>query len=84
MIIKIPKEVIQNKFRVGLTPKAVSKLVEKRYTVIVEKNAEAGLKLSDKNYRSCGFIIRKNSEEMFENAELIIKAKEPQKISGLD
>ena len=39
MIIGVPKEIKNNEFRVSLTPSGVSKLISKKNTVLVEKDA---------------------------------------------
>ena len=75
MIVGVPKEAKSHEYRVGLTPTSVRELVAHGHKVIVETNAGGGIGASDGLYEKAGARIGNPWEE----AELIVKVKEPQK-----
>jgi alanine dehydrogenase len=78
MIIGIPKEIKNNEFRVGLGPEAVQELVAHGHQVVVQASAGAGIDFTDEQYLAAGASLVASAEEVFEQAELIVKVKEPQ------
>ena len=78
MIIGVPKEIKNNEFRVGLTPKSVKTLINEGHEILIETNAGNGSGFSDKDYLDSGAKMTQNSEEIFKTSDLIIKVKEPQ------
>lgn len=80
MIIGVPKEIKNNEYRVGLIPASVQELTRQGHTVLVETNAALGIDFSDADYQKVGAKILLNANEIFAQAELIIKVKEPQAI----
>ena len=79
MIIGVPKEIKNNERRVSLIPFGVEELVKDGHKVIIETNAGLGSGFDDQSYVKYGAIIVKSPEEVFAQAELIVKVKEPQK-----
>lgn len=77
MIIGVPKETKNNEYRVGLLPVGVEMLLKAGHQVLVEKNAGAGSGISDEKYQASGAQLVGNAAEVFSQAELIIKIKEP-------
>ena len=77
MRIGVPKEIKKHEYRVGLTPSAVSKYVAEGHELYVERNAGIGTGFTDTDYIKAGAIIC-NVDDTFDNAEMIIKVKEPQ------
>lgn len=77
MIIGVPKEVKNNEYRVALTPKGTKKLTAAGHQVIVEKGAGIGSRFSDEQYEKFGAVIESNPERIYEQAEMILKVKEP-------
>jgi alanine dehydrogenase len=77
MIVGIPKEVKDNENRVAATPATVHALTGHGHTVLVQVGAGAGSGMSDETYEAAGSQIVRNAAEVFENAELILKVKEP-------
>ena len=77
MLIGVPKEIKPQESRIGLTPYSVKELVKHGHKVIVENNGgfEAGFENSE--YKSAGAIIANKAEDIFNDAELIVKVKEP-------
>jgi alanine dehydrogenase len=78
MRVGVPKEIKNHEYRVGLTPTGVRELVNMGHEVWVEHNCGAAIGLSDDLYHRTGAKIVSNSEEVFANAELVVKVKEPQ------
>lgn len=77
MIIGLPKEIKNNEHRVGLTPGGVSVLVENGHKVLIEKNAGSGSGFEDIQYIESGADIFDNKKELFNQADIIVKVKEP-------
>ncbi len=78
MLIGVPKETKVDEYRVGLTPASVRELVSNGHDVLVEQNAGDVIGLHDEDYRRVGASICDTAEEIFAQAELIVKVKEPQ------
>ncbi len=78
MRIGVPKEIKPQEYRVGLVPASVRELVRHGHCVWVEHDAGAGIGITDTDYIKAGANIGKTADEIFRNAELIIKVKEPQ------
>jgi alanine dehydrogenase len=77
MIIGVPKEIKNNENRVGLTPAGAYVLASHGHTVLVEQGAGAGSSFTDQDYVAAGGIILEEKRELFDQAEMIIKVKEP-------
>lgn len=78
MIIGVPKEIKTLEHRVGLVPSSVKEFVQAGHDVIVESGAGEGINFTDDLYEKAGSKIVKTAAEVFDQAELIIKVKEPQ------
>ncbi len=78
MIIGCPKEIKIHEYRVGLTPPSASELIRHGHDVIIETNAGIGIGISDADYEAVGCRIIGSAEEVFAEAEMIVKVKEPQ------
>ena len=79
MIIGIPKEIKNHEYRVGATPAGVFELVRAGHQVLVEKNAGLAIDFTDEQYINAGAKIMGSAKEIYENSEMILKVKEPQK-----
>ena len=78
MLIGVPKEIKAQEFRVGMTPEGVRELVVAGHRVMVETGSGEAIGLSDGLYHAAGATIIKAAEEIFGEAEMIVKVKEPQ------
>jgi alanine dehydrogenase len=78
MLVGVPKEIKNNEFRVGLTPPSVHELATRGHRVIVQAGAGAGIGLTDEQYTAAGATIVASAQEIFAQAEMIVKVKEPQ------
>ncbi len=77
MIIGVPREIKQAENRVGLTESNVRQLVENSHQVLVESGAGNGSLISDRDYESAGARILPSREQIYDQAEMIVKVKEP-------
>lgn len=77
MIIGIPKEIMPGEARVAATPETVKKFIADGATVWVEHKAGEGSFYFDADYKEAGAEIITSVEELFDNADLILKVKEP-------
>lgn len=80
MIVGIPKEIKSDENRIAITPAGVNRFIENGHKIIIEKNAGIGSGISDKEFTREGARILDSASEIFENAEMIIKVKEPQPV----
>jgi alanine dehydrogenase len=78
MLIGVPKEIKTHEYRVGLVPASVRELIHHGHKVIVETSAGAGIGFDDKAYKAAGASIARDAAEVFAEAEMIVKVKEPQ------
>ena len=77
MLIGVPKEIKTNENRVALLPAGVSTFVQNGHKVVVEKNAGLGSGFSNEDYVKAGAEILATPDEIFANADMIMKVKEP-------
>jgi alanine dehydrogenase len=78
MMIGVPKEIKDHEYRVSVTPEGVRALVQAGQEVIVEPSAGIGSGYSDQEYRQSGAQIAAAKEQLFRQASIIVKVKEPQ------
>jgi alanine dehydrogenase len=78
MYIGVPKEIKPSEYRVGLTPSSVRELVALGHQVLVETQAGAGIGATDEVYAQAGARLVSSAAEVFAQAGLIVKVKEPQ------
>lgn len=77
MIIGVPKEIKNNENRVALTPSGAFTLTGRGHIVLIETNAGANSGFSDELYVKAGAKILSTPQEVFQQAEMIMKVKEP-------
>ena len=78
MRIGVPKEIKPQENRIGLTPESVQVLTEANHQVMVLTNAGLGIGKTDEEFKQSGAVIVETREEIFDQAEMIVKVKEPQ------
>ena len=77
MIIGVPKEIKNNENRVALTPGGTKTLTRRGHKVIIEATAGIGSGFSDSEYIESGAEIYDSKEKLFNDADMIMKVKEP-------
>jgi len=80
MRVGCPKEIKVHEYRVGLTPESAAELVHAGHEVIMETKAGEGIGASDDVYKKIGAKILPNADAVFNEAEMIVKVKEPQAV----
>tara|TARA_B100001540_G_scaffold173612_1_gene153389 strand:+ start:258 stop:1370 length:1113 start_codon:yes stop_codon:yes gene_type:complete len=79
MKIGVPKEIKPQENRIGLTPDSAKTLVSEGHEVLVETNGGYEAGFDDNQYLKAGAKIAKNAADIYNDAEIIVKVKEPQK-----
>ena len=77
MIVGVPREIKDRENRVSTTPAGVAEYVARGHEVVIEREAGAGSGFSDAEYASAGARIVETHQAVFEQAEMIVKVKEP-------
>ncbi len=77
MKIGVPKEIKNNENRVAMTTAGVKSLVDNGHQVFIETKAGLGSGISDKQYLEAGATVLSEVRDVFAEAEMIIKVKEP-------
>ena len=77
MIVGTVREIKNEEYRVGLTPEGAHALVDAGHTVLVEKGAGAGILASDDAYCRAGATIVERADDVWAQADLLVKVKEP-------
>lgn len=78
MLIGVPKEIKNFEYRVGLVPSSARELIENGHEVIIEKDAGDKIGFVDELYQNAGARIVGSAEEVYAQADMIVKVKEPQ------
>ncbi len=78
MLVGVPKEIKTHEYRVGLTPEAAREYVSAGHEVIIETGAGMGISKTDDDYVKVGARIVDSAAEVFAQAEMVVKVKEPQ------
>lgn len=78
MLIGVPKEIKDHEHRVSVTPDGAHLLRKSGHQVLLESSAGRGSGFSDEAYRQAGAQVARSKEDLFQQAELIVKVKEPQ------
>lgn len=78
MIIGVPKEIKTLEYRVGLVPGSVREIVAHGHEVLVETGAGNGVGFADAAYLQAGARIAPAASNVFAEADMIVKVKEPQ------
>ena len=77
MKIGVPREIKPQENRIGLTPESVKALTSKGHEVLVENNAGFEAGFDNDQYKSAGAKIKDKAEDIFNDAEIVVKVKEP-------
>lgn len=75
--ISVPKELKPFEKRVALSPDVVKSLVKAGFSVSVENSAGEGSYFSDEAFKTAGATIVSNKEEVYRNADILLKVNAP-------
>jgi alanine dehydrogenase len=78
MRLGVPTEIKNHEYRVGMTPSSVREAVHHGHQVMVQAGAGAGIGCDDAAYQAAGAQILPDAAAVFEQADMIVKVKEPQ------
>jgi len=78
MQIAVPKEIKNHEYRVALTPTGTRELVARGHRVTVQSGAGEGAGFPDAAYEAAGAHLEADVAKVWDDAELILKVKEPQ------
>ncbi len=77
MIVGVPKEIKSQESRIAITPEGVSEFVHAGHSVVIEAGAGIGSAITDADFVAQGARILSTSDEVWQQADLILKVKEP-------
>jgi len=75
--VGIPTEIKNNEYRVAITPAGVAELVHRGHEVLIQAGAGEGSAIHDPDFIAAGARIVETAEEVWEQADLLLKVKEP-------
>ncbi|HVZ95129.1 MAG TPA: alanine dehydrogenase [Phycisphaerales bacterium] len=78
MIVGCVAEVKSDEYRVGLRPVGAELLMRDKHRVLVQTGAGLGSGYRDEDYEKAGATIVKTAAEVWGQADLVVKVKEPQ------
>lgn len=78
MRVGVPKEIKVHEYRVGLTPASVREFVLHGHEVVVQREAGAAIGMTDAQYEQAGARMAADAAQVFAEADMIVKVKEPQ------
>ena len=78
MIVGVPKEIMPGERRVAVTPDTCRKLSAMGTKVLVQAGAGQGSFVRDEDYAAAGATLAPDAEQVYRQADLVLKVKEPQ------
>lgn len=78
MIVGVPKEIKTNENRISMTPGGVETLVSRGHKVLVENDGGVNSGFTNQAYKKAGAIIVEKTADIWAQADMIVKVKEPQ------
>jgi alanine dehydrogenase len=76
--VGVPRETKEDEYRVAITPAGVREFVEHGHEVLIETGAGEGSSIKDAQYEAQGGRLFGDARAVFEQAEMVLKVKEPQ------
>jgi alanine dehydrogenase len=80
MRVGVPSEIKTHEYRVAITPAGVNELTKYGHEVVVQSGAGIGSSITDDEFAAAGAKIGTGPDEVWQQAELILKVKEPIRI----
>jgi alanine dehydrogenase len=77
MKVGVPTEVKNHEYRVAITPSGVHEFTRHGHEVLVESGAGIGSSITDAEFEAAGATIVPDHVGVWEDAELVLKVKEP-------
>jgi alanine dehydrogenase len=76
--IGVPTEIKADEYRVALTPSGARELTQRGHEVLIQRGAGEGSGIPDQAYREQGAQVLATASDVFDEAEMVVKVKEPQ------
>jgi alanine dehydrogenase len=76
--VGVPTEIKEEEYRVALTAVGARELAEHGHDVLVQKGAGEGSSIADSDYEAQGARIVPTAEDVWAEADMVLKVKEPQ------
>ena len=73
----MPSEILEDEYRVGVTPDCVASLIKIGFKVFVQSNAGVNSSYSDHVYRKVGAKIWSKLGELYSKADVVVKIQRP-------
>ena len=80
MKVGVPTEIKTDEYRVAITPSGVRELTQHGHEVLIQAGAGNGSAITDEDYVAQGARIVPDADAVFEQAEMVVKVKEPQAV----
>lgn len=77
MIVGVPKEIKPGENRIAMVPAGAEALVASGHKVLIEQGAGLGSGFEDAAYKSVGATLVKSADDVWGQADMIVKVKEP-------
>ncbi|MDY6808637.1 MAG: alanine dehydrogenase [Actinomycetota bacterium] len=77
MRVGIPTEIKNHEYRVAITPAGVAELHNRGHDVVIQAGAGEGSSIHDNDFKEAGAQILSTAEQVWEQADLLLKVKEP-------
>jgi alanine dehydrogenase len=77
MRVGVPTEVKNHEYRVAITPAGVNELTRHGHDVLVQAGAGMGSSITDDEFAAAGAKIVSSRDDVWQDAELVLKVKEP-------
>ena len=77
MKVGVPSEVKNHEYRVAITPSGVHEFTRNGHEVVVQAGAGVGSSITDDEFVAAGAKIADDHEQVWGEAEMILKVKEP-------
>jgi len=78
MIVGVPREILDQEYRVAITPQGAHEMVAEGHRVLIEAGAGSGSSISDSDFEAAGALIVQSPQDIYGEADLVLKVKEPQ------
>jgi NAD(P) transhydrogenase subunit alpha len=78
LILGVPKEIREGERRVAVVPRMAAKLAKLGFDVVVESGAGNASAFTDQAYVEAGARIAPGAAEVWREADLILKVREPE------
>ncbi len=77
MIVGVPKETKPDEYRVAMMPVGVEELRRSGHRVLIQSGAGLGSGIADERYSAVGGEVVTDAKDVWAQADLIVKVKEP-------